>query len=305
VGQFLDRYVADLASYPIHVQGHPPGQLLLLWGLDAVGLGGAWPAALQTLVFGAAATGGVLWVAGREAGVDAMRRAAVFVGLTPAVWTMATASDATFSGLCAAAVVLAFAAERSASRSRSLAAAAGVVGALCCYFTYAAPLFMAPAILPASRLARQRRWGPVVAAAAGAAVVVVIFTSAGFAWWEGLGATVDAYKAGVASDRPYRYFVLANLVVFAVAAGPAVMVGGLRPLAPGLRPLVLLAAGAVLVADLTGLSKAEVERIWLPFVPWVALAAAPLAATGASARRWLAVQLAVAVVLQLTFRSPW
>jgi hypothetical protein len=68
---------------------------------------------------------------------------------------------------------------------------------------------------------------------------------------------------------------------------------------------VLLAAGAVLVADLTGLSKAEVERIWLPCVPWVALAAAPLAATGASARRWLAVQLAVAVVLQLTFRSPW
>ena len=33
--------------------------------------------------------------------------------------------------------------------------------------------------------------------------------------------------------------------------------------------LSLAAAAAVLVADLTGLSKAETERIWLPFGFWL------------------------------------
>jgi hypothetical protein len=314
-GPFLRSFVAELDRYPIHVRGHPPGQLLVLWGLDRAGLGGPWPATVQTMLFGAAAVAGVLLVAWWEAGPSTMRQAAVFVGLTPAAWTVATSSDATFSGLCIGAIVAAFAAERAARASRSagratlVAAGAGALGALCCYFTYAAPLFLAPAALPAYRLVKQRRFGPVLAAAGGAAAVVVAFTAAGFAWWDGLAATVDAYQAGVASQRPYRYFVVANLAVFAVAVGPATVVGAQRhPVAgsrSGLRPLLALALAAVLVADLTGLSKAEVERIWLPFVPWVALAATPLAGTESSARRWLAAQLAVALCLQLTFRSPW
>jgi hypothetical protein len=315
--QLLGRYVAELDSFPIHVQGHPPGQLLLLWALDRVGAGGPWPAAAQTLLFGAAATAGVLWVVWVEAGPGAMRQAATFVGLTPAAWTLATSSDATFSGLCVAAVVAAFAAERarrragqgpgaaSGARAISLAAGAGALGALCCYFTYAAPLFIAPAGVPAYRLVRRRRFGVVLAAAGGACVVVAAFTAAGFAWWDGLAATVDAYRDGVASHRPYRYFVLANLAVFAVAVGPATLVGAPRRQPAGVAPVVALAVAGVLVADLTGLSKAEVERIWLPFVPWVALAAGPLARSGPEARRWLAAQLAVAVALQLTFHTPW
>ncbi|MGW5672640.1 hypothetical protein ACWEVO_32705, partial [Micromonospora sp. NPDC003776] len=53
-----------------------------------------------------------------------------------------------------------------------------------------------------------------------------------------------------------------------------------------LGPTVLLPAGAALVvltADLSGMSKAEVERIWLPFVVWLLVAAAHLPAP---ARRW-------------------
>jgi hypothetical protein len=60
---------------------------------------------------------------------------------------------------------------------------------------------------------------------------------------------------------------------------------------------------ALAVADLSGLSKAEVERIWLPFLPWVLLATAALPRAGA--RRWLAAQATLAVVLQLTMAWPW
>ena len=30
---------------------------------------------------------------------------------------------------------------------------------------------------------------------------------------------------------------------------------------------------AIVIADVSGLSKAEVERIWLPFLPWLVVAA--------------------------------
>src|SRR5690606_9909644 len=47
LGPFLATYVDRLPTYPIHVQGHPPGPVVLAWALDRVGLGGAgWLAAV-------------------------------------------------------------------------------------------------------------------------------------------------------------------------------------------------------------------------------------------------------------------
>ncbi|MPY72608.1 MAG: hypothetical protein GEU92_21510 [Alphaproteobacteria bacterium] len=65
--------------------------------------------------------------------------------------------------------------------------------------------------------------------------------------------------------------------------------------------LVLPAAAlvAVALADLSQLSRGEVERIWLPFVPWLALAAP------GHRRGWLAAQVAVALILQSVLVSPW
>ncbi|CCH19171.1 Protein of unknown function [Micromonospora lupini str. Lupac 08] len=59
--------------------------------------------------------------------------------------------------------------------------------------------------------------------------------------------------------------------------------------------LPLAALVAVLGADLSGLSKAEVERIWLPFVVWLLVATARL--PQGSRRWWLAAQALTALAV--------
>lgn len=67
--------------------------------------------------------------------------------------------------------------------------------------------------------------------------------------------------------------------------------------------LPALSLVAVAGADVSGLSKAEVERIWLPFAPWVLVLAALL--PRARVRLWLAVQVTVAIVFQVSLHSLW
>ena len=60
---------------------------------------------------------------------------------------------------------------------------------------------------------------------------------------------------------------------------------------------------AILVADLSRMSKAEVERIWLPFVPWLLLGAALLPDRW---RRWgLLLQLVAALAVQQLLYTTW
>ncbi|MGZ6827859.1 MAG: hypothetical protein ACXVGH_13815, partial [Mycobacteriales bacterium] len=58
---------------------------------------------------------------------------------------------------------------------------------------------------------------------------------------------------------------------------------------------------AVAVSDLSGASKGECERIWLPFVPWLLVGTARLE----HRRAWLAVQLLTTLVLVLVLRAKW
>jgi hypothetical protein len=69
---------------------------------------------------------------------------------------------------------------------------------------------------------------------------------------------------------------------------------------------VLLCAAAavgVLVADLSGLSKAEVERIWLPFAVWL------VAGTGLLPQRqvrcWLVAQAVLALAVNHLLLTSW
>ncbi|MEU9362984.1 hypothetical protein AB0D35_33615, partial [Streptomyces sp. NPDC048301] len=67
--------------------------------------------------------------------------------------------------------------------------------------------------------------------------------------------------------------------------------------------LTLAAVLALLVADLSGMSKAETERIWQPFVVWLMPAAALLPDPGR--RGWLAAQAAVALLVNHLLWTGW
>ncbi|WP_197700022.1 hypothetical protein [Micromonospora rifamycinica] len=76
---------------------------------------------------------------------------------------------------------------------------------------------------------------------------------------------------------------------------------------PGADPagwlLVLAATAVILAADLSGYSKAEVERIWLPFTVWLMAGAALI--PPADRRGWLAVQAAVALTVNHLLLTGW
>ena len=68
------------------------------------------------------------------------------------------------------------------------------------------------------------------------------------------------------------------------------------------RSAVLVAALlALLVADLSGMSKAETERIWLPFALWLLPACAFLP----RARAWLSAQALLALLLNHLLHTGW
>ncbi|MEU3416868.1 hypothetical protein ABZ760_37560, partial [Streptomyces sp. NPDC006658] len=60
-------------------------------------------------------------------------------------------------------------------------------------------------------------------------------------------------------------------------------------------------AGELLAADLSGMSKAETERIWLPFAMWLVAACAFLPRP----RGWLAAQAVLALLLNHLLFTGW
>jgi hypothetical protein len=143
-------------------------------------------------------------------------------------------------------------------------------------------------------------------AAVGAAPVFVGFLAAGFWWVAGLLATRERYFAGVGGRRPYDVFLVANAACLAIALGPAVAVALARVRD---RRLLLLVGGALVVvgaAMISGMSKGEVERIWLPFAIWLLPAGAVLAAGRArAATGWLGLQATTAIVVATAVKTSW
>ena len=86
-------------------------------------------------------------------------------------------------------------------------------------------------------------------------------------------ATEEVYRLGVASVRPYWYWLLGSPVGFLLVLGLPIAWRGLRELARG-TPEAVAIFSVLAIAAVMGFTKAETERIWLFFAPYVCLAAA-------------------------------
>jgi hypothetical protein len=310
---FVERIRLDRADrWPVHVAGHPPGALLFFVGLVRLGLGSGLAAGLVVVALAASTPLAVATTVRCLGDERAARIALPFLVIGPAALWQAVSADALFAAVgawAAAALALGVAADRGGNR-RAAGAWAGLAGALlgaCLLLSYGLVLL---ALLAVAVVAVRRRWWLLAPAALAAVAVVAASALVGFAWWEAYPVLRQRYWAGIASARPAAYWLWADLACLAVSLGPALagaagaVLTGRRPGAGAtVRSLVVAAALMVLVADLSLMSKAEVERIWLPFVPWLALAAA------AAPRSWrrpaLATQALLAVVLQHALWTPW
>jgi len=296
-GSFVDR-IADL---PVHVQGHPPGFVTLLAAMDGVGLGGSGWATALVLTGATLAPIAVLLVIRDVADEGAARRAAPFLVLSPAAVWIATSADAFFAGVGACAVALAVMASARGSVDRHLfAVAAGLLGAAALLLSYGLILLAAVA-LPI--LAMRRAWDVLALSfVTGIASLIAVAVVWDFDLLEGLAATRERYLVGVSTHRPFTYFLVANLAAFAIVLGPAVA-SSANDIPRRLLPIAAGAVIAIVLADLSGMSKGEVERIWLPFAPWLLW----IAASGDrwDARTRLGLQLATALALELIVVTPW
>lgn len=303
--EFLRTFVQTLPDYPTHVKGHPPGATLAHWAVDRLGGGRSDVLTATFLVTAASAAPAALVALARVADRDTARRAAPFVGLAPAVIWIASSPDAMFMGVIAWAVALGAIAITSPRRVGLLAGlGSGVLAGLALSFSYGSMLLLGPLWALAVLAVLRRNWQPLVAAAAGFSVIPLLFVAAGFNWLDGLEATRTAYNAGVAPGRPARYFLLSNLVVLSVAVGPAAIAAVARLRDRRVWWLVGGAVFAVLSANVSLMSKGEVERIWLPAVPFLVLATVVFT-TRAERRGWVGVQLGLAILLQVVVDSPW
>jgi hypothetical protein len=303
---FADHILTDQpVHWTTHVGAHPPGAFLVYVVLTRLGLGGGGAAGVTTVLIGASACAAVA-VTLRALGAEELaRRALPFGVLLPgAVW-VGVSADGMFAAVLAWGVALFAVGATGRGVGADVAAVGG--GVLLGYVVYLSYGLVLGLLLPAAVAAVTRRWRAAVLAAVGALAVVVAFTGTGFWWFTGFDRVRVIYAASIAASRPYSYFVWANLAALSFAVGAAAYAGLRRAVAapralPGPAALLVLAAlAAVALADLSGLSKAEVERIWLPFAVWLAVPCALLP----HPRGWLAAQAVLALAVNHLLLTVW
>ena len=266
---FLDTFAEIGTSLPVHAIGHPPGLLVVLHWL---GISTAQGMAALTIGVGALSIP-LAYLLGRILlDEDRARLAALLYVFAPsAVLYGATSADALYATLALpAAVLLALAVRRPAATPAGAAAFA-----VASFFSYANLAVGAWAALLAWQRAGPRR-ALVIAAACGAALVVfygLLHLVTGYDPLGVVAATEAVYREGIASRRPYAFWVFGSPSAFLFAVGLPIAWFALRSAGAGNEAALALVAVLVIAAVL-GFSKAETERIYLFLVPLACVAAA-------------------------------
>ncbi|MDX6277371.1 MAG: methylthioxylose transferase [Nocardioidaceae bacterium] len=270
---FIDRIPFDSPhNWYVHVAGHPPGSLLFFVLLDRLGVTGFFSIGLVVVTIGSTAIVAVLITLRTLGSVQLARGAMPWIVLAPSAVWMGVTGDAMFTAVAAWGLALLAIAATSTGRRRIVTAVgAGLLLGLCVYLSYGLVLlgFLAVAVLLIART-----WRPLPWALGGSAIVVAAFTAAGFSWWKAYPVLVQRYNDGIASNRPYDYWVWADIAAWTFTAGLAVW-AAFPAASRAFRErnvVAQLAAAALLTigfAAISGMSKAETERIFLPFTIWI------------------------------------
>jgi hypothetical protein len=295
---FLDRFAELAPAVPVNVAGHPPG-LLLFAHLTAL----TTSARFAALCIGAAALCAPLtYSLARGLGHDerVARTASLLAAASPGLLVFGvTSADAVYAALGTAAAALLV---RRSWAARTAGAAVLALAAFCSWALLAAGAF---AVLVAWR---REGWQPAARLAVLCAIPFLVLNAwlAAAYGYDPIGtlrATEAVYRQSLAQIRPYWFWVLGSPVAWMASAGLP-LAGGWLVAVRRRDPGALALAAVIVIAAVLAFTKAETERIWLPFVPLACAAAA----TTISTRRLRAVLLALvaqALVTQVLFDTVW
>ena len=156
---------------------------------------------------------------------------------------------------------------------------------------------------------RRYGWRRAVSICVASAVALAAFNGAlaiayGYDPFSAVRATASLYHDEViGSQRVYVFWLFGSPVAWAVMLGLPVVWFALRALAAG-DDAAIATCALVLVASVLGFTKAETERVWLPFVPLACVAAAATLRT-ARLRPVLAFLAVQALAVEILFFTIW
>ena len=287
-GNFVDHFAELVPSLPVHAAGHPPGLLLTM---DLLGISTPAGMAALCILVGAGAVPLTYGVGLSLLDEPRARVAALLMAFSPVVLLFGvTSADALFMTLGVVPALL-FVRGRVVPGAVALAAVSFFAWSLLAVGAWAALLAW-----------RRESWRAAVTLAAVCGAVLVAFY--GVLWlvsgFDPIGtfvATENVYRLGVASIRPYAYWLFGSPTAFLFLLGLPITWYAVRS-----RRWEILAV--VAFAAVAGFTKAETERIWLVFAPFLCLAAATVLP-----RRLLAPVLGLlalqAVVWELVWDTVW
>ena len=271
--RYLRHFTIDAASHSVASRGHPPGPVLFLWTLDQIGvrnhiLLGFLITALSVLVIPL-----VLSAVRDSVGEEAARRHLPVLVLAPyAIW-VAVSLDGLVAVLGAAAIVSGLRASRRRVRgwpATGWALAAGLLVGLAALFSYSAPWLGLS--LVCVYFARRRAFLNVMSGL-GALLPVLGAQLLGFGWADGLVAAETDYASRVAPYRSVLWWSAISVVVLLLATGPAIYASARKVRNTAAWPFLFGAGAAVVFSIAAGLARGGVEHAWLPFFPWLTVAA--------------------------------
>ncbi|MFL6062242.1 MAG: hypothetical protein ACJ72E_13495 [Marmoricola sp.] len=298
-------------NWPAHLAGHPPGALTFFVVLVRLGLGSGFAAGMVITLIAATTALAVMTTLRALGAEELARTAAPFLVLGPVAITQCVSADAMFAAVAAwGMATLALAATRTSTRAMlAYSVLSGVLLGYTVMLSYGLPLL---ALLALVVLGLAGSFKPLLPAAVAALAVMLLYAALGFNWLDAFHTLHNRYWDGVAHKRPGIYWNWADLSALLcctgllAGAGVAQVAVRRHDTDPQVRVVTRLAATGVLMvllADASQMSRAEVERIWLPFAPWILLGCALLPERW---RRWgLALQVLSALVLVHLLHEAW
>jgi hypothetical protein len=247
--------------------------VLLLWGLQRLGLHNNLALGLAVTAFGALTVPLTLAAVRSVCGEVAARRYVPVLALAPyAVWT-AVSIDTVVAVLGAAGLlagVLASESRRTGPAAASWAATAGLLLGLAAIFSYSVPwLGLSLVCLYFAR----RRAALNAVSGIGALLPLLGIQLLGFNWMDGLLAARTDFSTRIEPFRSVWWWAGISLVALLLAVGPPLWASLRKVRNTPAWPFLVGAGTAVVFSVVAGLARGGVEHAWLTFFPWLTVAA--------------------------------